>query len=52
MSKQVRDHLATLREGLLDHLIYSEVASVEDLTRFADVFSDLADPDVMSRAWR
>jgi hypothetical protein len=30
MSKQVRDHLATLREGLLDHPIYAEVASVED----------------------
>jgi hypothetical protein len=23
-----------------------------DLIRFAEVFSDLADPDVMSRAWR
>lgn len=23
-----------------------------DLTRFADTFSDLADPDVMSRAWQ
>jgi hypothetical protein len=26
--------------------------SVRDLTRFADAFSDLADPEVMSRAWR
>jgi len=26
--------------------------SVEDLARFADVFGDLADPDVMSQAWR
>ena len=26
--------------------------SVEDLARFADVFGDLADPDVMARAWR
>jgi len=26
--------------------------SVEDLARFADVFGDLADPDVMSRAWQ
>jgi plasmid stability protein len=25
--------------------------SVEDLARFADAFADLADPDVMSRAW-
>jgi Ribbon-helix-helix protein, copG family len=26
--------------------------SVQDLTRFAEIFSDLADPDVMSQAWR
>jgi hypothetical protein len=26
--------------------------SVEDLARFADVFGDLTDPDVMSQAWR
>jgi Ribbon-helix-helix protein, copG family len=26
--------------------------SVQDLTRFADDFADLADPDVMSEAWR
>ena len=26
--------------------------SVCDLTRFADAFGDLADPEVMSRAWR
>jgi len=25
--------------------------SVGDLARFADTFADLADPDVMSRAW-
>jgi plasmid stability protein len=25
--------------------------SVEDLARFAGTFADLADPDVMSRAW-
>src|SRR5258708_20439585 len=36
MSKQVRDHLATLREGLLDHPIYAEVASLEDLRRFME----------------
>ncbi|MGP8159950.1 MAG: FitA-like ribbon-helix-helix domain-containing protein [Candidatus Dormibacteria bacterium] len=24
----------------------------DDLRRFAEVFSDLADPDVMARAWR
>ena len=26
--------------------------SVADLTRFAETFADLDDPDVMSRAWR
>ena len=26
--------------------------SVEDLTRFANTFADLADPDVMSQAWK
>ena len=26
--------------------------SVHDLARFADSFGDLADPEVMSRAWR
>jgi hypothetical protein len=26
--------------------------SEQDLVRFAEVFGDLADPDVMSRAWR
>src|ERR1700738_4970049 len=36
MSKQVRDHLATLREGLPDHPTHAEVASVEDLTRFME----------------
>jgi hypothetical protein len=25
---------------------------VQDLARFADVFSDLNDPEVMGRAWR
>jgi plasmid stability protein len=26
--------------------------SVQDLARFTEVFSDLADPEVMSRAWQ
>jgi Ribbon-helix-helix protein, copG family len=26
--------------------------SAKDLTRFADTFADLADPDVMSQAWK
>src|ERR1700747_323844 len=36
MSKQVRDHLVTLRAQLLDHPIYAEVVSVEDLRRFME----------------
>src|ERR1700743_1243413 len=36
MSKQVRDHLAILRAGLLDHPIYAEVGSVKDLRRFME----------------
>ena len=26
--------------------------SVQDLARFTEIFGDLADPDVMSQAWR
>jgi plasmid stability protein len=26
--------------------------SVQDLARFSEIFSDLADPDVMARAWQ
>jgi hypothetical protein len=36
MSKQVRDDLVTLRARLLDHPIYAEVASVEDLKQFME----------------
>src|ERR1700739_1967307 len=36
MSKQVRDHLVTLRARLLDHPIYAEVASIADLRRFME----------------
>jgi hypothetical protein len=36
MPKQLRDHLATLRAELLDHPIYAEVSSVEDLKRFME----------------
>jgi Ribbon-helix-helix protein, copG family len=28
------------------------LVSVQDLARFSEVFGDLADPDVMSQAWR
>jgi hypothetical protein len=30
----------------------SPPVSVQDLARFAEVFGDLADPDVMSQAWQ
>src|ERR1700745_2836055 len=36
MSSQVRDQLATLRTGLLDHPIYAEVTSVADLRLFME----------------
>src|SRR5258708_1358091 len=36
MSKQDRDRLATLRARLLDHPVYSEVASINDLRRFME----------------
>jgi hypothetical protein len=36
MPKQVRDNLAALRAELLDHPIYTEVASVDDLKRFME----------------
>jgi hypothetical protein len=36
MPKQDRYCLATLRAGLLDHPVYAEVASVEDLRRFME----------------
>jgi plasmid stability protein len=30
----------------------SAAVTTQDLARFADVFGDLADPTLMSRAWR
>jgi hypothetical protein len=44
-SEYVRRRLAQ------DAAISSSGVSVQDLTRFAEVFSDLADPDLMGRAW-
>jgi plasmid stability protein len=45
-SEYVRRRLAQ------DAATQSSPVSVEDLARFADVFGDLADPEVMSQAWR
>jgi len=45
-SEYVRRRLAQ------DAAASSSPVSVTDLARFAEVFGDLADPDVMSRAWQ
>jgi Ribbon-helix-helix protein, copG family len=45
-SEYVRRRLAQ------DAALQGTTVSVEDLARFAEAFGDLADPDVMSRAWR
>jgi hypothetical protein len=45
-SEYVRRRLAQ------DAALQDTAVTVEDLARFADDFGDLADADVMSRAWR
>ena len=35
-----------------DAAVSDSPVSTTDLTRFADTFGDLADPDVMSQAWQ
>jgi plasmid stability protein len=45
-SEYVRRRLAQ------DAVTAGAVVRVQDLARFADLFSDLDDPDVMSQAWR
>jgi plasmid stability protein len=45
-SEYVRRRLAQ------DAVTTGSPVSVQDLARFADVFSDLADPDIMAQAWR
>lgn len=45
-SEYVRRRLAQDAAGA------SGAVTGEDLARFAEVFGDLADPEVMSRAWR
>ena len=44
-SEYVRRRLAQ------DAALSGSHVSVQDLARFADIFGDLADPDVMSRDW-
>ena len=45
-SEYVRRRLAQ------DAAATESLVSTRDLARFADAFGDLADPDVMSRAWQ
>ena len=40
------------RRLVRDAVCAGALVSTQGLARFADVFSDLADPNVMSRAWR
>lgn len=41
-----------LRRRLAQDMTSPGPVGTEDLARFADLFGDLTDPDVMSRAWR
>jgi hypothetical protein len=41
-----------VRRRLAQDAAVGSPVSVADLTRFADVFGDLADPAVMAQAWR
>ena len=41
-----------VRRRLAQDAAAGSAVSTGDLARFAEVFSDLADPDVMSQAWR
>ena len=45
-SEYVRRRLAQ------DAAVTGAPVTVQDLARFADVFGDLADPDVMTQAWQ
>jgi hypothetical protein len=40
-----------VRRRLAQDAVSGAPVSVQDLARFTEVFGDLADPDVMSRAW-
>jgi hypothetical protein len=41
-----------IRRRLAQDAVSAATVSVADLKRFAEDFGDLADPDVMARAWR
>jgi hypothetical protein len=45
-SEYVRRRLAQ------DAAVQESAVTVDDLAKFTDTFGDLADPDVMSRAWQ
>jgi len=40
------------RKLTLEVAAAGDVVTVEDLSRFADTFADLADPEVMRQAWQ
>lgn len=40
-----------VRRRLAQDTLGDRAVSVADLARFADLFGDLTDPEVMSRAW-
>jgi hypothetical protein len=50
--------LGLSRSGYVRRLLAQDAATtgavvtVQDLARFAEVFADLGDPEVMSRAWQ
>jgi plasmid stability protein len=41
-----------VRRRLAQDAASGAVVTTQDLARFGEAFADLADPDVMSRAWR
>jgi hypothetical protein len=41
-----------VRRTLANELATGRAVTADDLSWFADTFSDLADPDVMRQAWR
>jgi plasmid stability protein len=41
-----------VRRRLAQDVVAGQAVTADDLARFADMFGDLADPDVMTQAWR
>ena len=52
-SSKAQSRIEYVRRRLAQDAAATRAAvSTQDLARFAEVLSDLADPDVMSQAWR